>query len=112
MENEPKKRIKEGIFNSKQKHLISNNTYSRDQQISEAVHESFQDINYKAGKNMIKDLELPADELEEELAKKRFLENVETTKLIKEGKLNTKIYRGINAYANHKLTNNEIKTAE
>lgn len=61
---------------------------------------------------MIKDLELPADELEEELAKKRFLENVETTKLIKEGKLNTKIYRGMNAYANHKLTNNEINTAE
>jgi hypothetical protein len=98
--------VKELVPSVKQKYLISNNTYERNKQIGEAVHESFQDINYKAGKSLIKDLELPADELEEELAKKKYLDNIETTKMIKEGKLNTKIYRGINNYANHKLTNN------
>jgi hypothetical protein len=40
------------------------------------------------------------------------LDNVETTKLIKEGKLNTRMYRGMNNYANHKLTNNDIENAE
>lgn len=48
------------------------------------------------------------DELEEVKAKRLFLENVEKTKLLKEGKLNDKIYRGANAYANHQLTNNDI----
>ncbi len=57
-------------------------------------------------------MNLPEDELEEETAKRRYMENVERTKLIKEGKLNSKIYRGMNAYANHKLTENDIKNAE
>lgn len=65
--------MKTSLGNSKSKHLLSNNTYSRNEEIGEAVHESFQQINYKAGNNLIKDLELPADELEEELAKKRYL---------------------------------------
>lgn len=32
--------------------------------------------------------------------------------MIKEGKMNTKIYRGMNAYANHKMGQNDIKNAE
>ena len=39
------------------------------------------------------------------------MQNVEKTKLIKDGKLNTKIYRGMNAYASHKMTDNDIKNA-
>jgi len=31
--------------------------------------------------------------------------------LVKEGKLQSKIYKGMNAYANHKLTNDEIANA-
>jgi hypothetical protein len=43
---------------------------------------------------------------ETEEAKRKYLENVEMTKKIKEGKLSTKIYRGSNSYANYKLTEN------
>ena len=31
--------------------------------------------------------------------------------MIKDGKMNTKIYRGMNAYANHKMTDNDINNA-
>ena len=34
------------------------------------------------------------------------------TKLIKEGKLSTNIYRGENNYANHKLTTDDLENAE
>ena len=42
--------------------------------------------------------------LEEELAKQRYMQNVNITKDIKEGKVDTKVYRGMNNYANYALT--------
>ena len=46
------------------------------------------------------------------MAKRRYMENIERTKQIKDGKMSNKVYRGMNAYANHKLTDNDIKNAE
>jgi hypothetical protein len=40
------------------------------------VQEAFDDRTYRAGVNMVKDLNLEEDELEEEAAKRRFLENI------------------------------------
>lgn len=41
--------------------------------------------------------------------RRKYLENAEMTKNIREGKLDAKIYRGANNYANYKLTNEELE---
>jgi hypothetical protein len=46
------------------------------------------------------------DETETELAKKKYLENIDITKKIREGKLDKKVYRGMNGYANYQLNAN------
>jgi len=65
--------VKLSINTQRSKALISSSTADNNQRLSETVHAAFDDVNYRAGKNLIKDMELPADELEEEVAKKRFL---------------------------------------
>lgn len=66
-------------------------------------------MSYKKGTEVRPENILAGDdavEHETEEAKRKYLENVEMTKKIKEGKLSTKIYRGANNYANHQLTEN------
>lgn len=94
------------------KGLFAASTAENKERLEQSIHEAFTDRNFKAGKNLIQDLDMPAEELEEELAKRRFLENVEATRLAKEGKLNSKIYRGMNSYASHKMTTDDINNAE
>jgi hypothetical protein len=65
LQNDPHKKVKLSIQSQKSKALISSNTADNNQRLSEAVHAAFDDVNYRAGSNLIKDLELAPDELEE-----------------------------------------------
>ena len=46
---------------------------SKNEEKSKQVHEAFSDIAYHAGDNLIKNMNLQEDELEEEVAKRKFM---------------------------------------